>query len=356
MKAKFKTLRGICCALVFVLVIIGLVFHTGTGTASSFGISSIAAICPLGALETLFTGHNFNLHVFIALAVVLVLATFTGKAFCAWVCPTPYISHFFDKDGKREKRQRKAEEKAAEAASKATDEIADEIADETTNEAANNITDEQALASTGGESPNKQALTPIGGKSPNKQALAPTGGTRDGAHVDSRVIVLGGALLSSAVFGFPVFCLVCPIGLTFATVIAIFHVLHFAEVTWSLLLYPAIIVIELVVLRKWCASFCPVGALLSLLSNLNKTFKPQVKNDLCLRNGGTDCKTCVNTCPERLDPHSGTIPECTKCGECVDACPAHAIEMRLLAGFTERSKTKRGKETVNTTSNNEPTE
>lgn len=35
---------------------------------------------------------------------------------------------------------------------------------------------------------------------------------------DSRHAVLGGALLTTAVFGFPVFCLVCPVGLTFAAV------------------------------------------------------------------------------------------------------------------------------------------
>ena len=43
------------------------------------------------------------------------------------------------------------------------------------------------------------------------------------AKLDSRHYVLGGALLSTAVFGFPVFCLVCPIGLTFATVLVVWR-------------------------------------------------------------------------------------------------------------------------------------
>lgn len=41
------------------------------------------------------------------------------------------------------------------------------------------------------------------------------------AALDSRHVILGGSLLSAAVFGFPVFCLICPIGLTFATIVLV---------------------------------------------------------------------------------------------------------------------------------------
>lgn len=86
--------------------------------------------------------------------------------------------------------------------------------------------------------------------------------------------VLGGALLSTAVFGFPVFCLICPVGLTFATLIAVWRLFQFNEVALSLLVFPAMLALEVLVLRKWCSRFCPLGALLSLASRLNRTFRP----------------------------------------------------------------------------------
>ena len=37
-----------------------------------------------------------------------------------------------------------------------------------------------------------------------------------------------------------------------------------------------------------------------------------------------------NVLVRALDPHSGRIPECSKCGKCVEACPAKAISIKLL--------------------------
>ena len=40
-------------ALLFALLFaFGLVFHTGWGTPSAFGVDVVAALCPVGALET----------------------------------------------------------------------------------------------------------------------------------------------------------------------------------------------------------------------------------------------------------------------------------------------------------------
>ena len=61
------------------------------------------------------------------------------------------------------------------------------------------------------------------------------------AKLDSRHYVLGGALLSTAVFGFPVFCLVCPIGLTFATVLVVWRLFAAGDMTWSVVLILSLI-------------------------------------------------------------------------------------------------------------------
>ncbi|MFR0707830.1 MAG: hypothetical protein ACLSIH_12425 [Eggerthella lenta] len=86
------------------------------------------------------------------------------------------------------------------------------------------------------------------------------GGGRDGLRLDTRHATLLGALGASAVFGFPVFCLVCPIGLTFATFIGVWHLFQFNETSWGLIIFPAILVLEIAFLRKWCAKICPVSA------------------------------------------------------------------------------------------------
>ena len=38
---------------------------------------------------------------------------------------------------------------------------------------------------------------------------------------------------------------------------------------WSLLFVPAMLVIELVFLRKWCGRFCPISAFMSLFRESN---------------------------------------------------------------------------------------
>ena len=130
-------------------------------------------------------------------------------------------------------------------------------------------------------------------------------------------------------FGFPVFCLVCPVGLTFATLIGLWHLFQFNETSWGLILFPAILAIEVLVLRKWCVNICPISALVSLISNANRTLRPRVDRAACLRERGIDCRACVDACPEQVDPHSARIPECSKCGACIASCPAQAIRLKL---------------------------
>ena len=131
------------------------------------------------------------------------------------------------------------------------------------------------------------------------------------------------------------FCLICPVGLTFATLIAVWRLFQFNEVALSLLVFPAMLALEVLVLRKWCSRFCPLGALLSLVSRLNKTFRPVSNEATCLRSSkGEPCHQCADVCPEGIDLHdaSGSAPmhECTKCRACADACPMHAISFPFL--------------------------
>ena len=167
-----------------------------------------------------------------------------------------------------------------------------------------------------------------------KPADKPVLAQRDGVN-DSRNWVLGATVLTTAAFGFPVFCLICPVGLTVATFVALWRLLQLSEVTLSLVVFPLILVLEVVLLRKWCHRFCPLGALLSLVSRLNRTFRPAVTTSDCLQCSGASCSRCAEVCPEGIDLHhpeaSVSMAECTKCGECKTACPVGAISFPFLS-------------------------
>lgn len=303
-------IRKIVAALVFVGLAVSLLVHGGSGTLAAIGYDKIALVCPVGQLEVMLAGHQFMLHPAILLVAALLLAVVFGKAFCSWLCPAKYIQKFFSRKAKGNEGADDGESVAA-ASGVAGDAAA----------AANVVAD--------GEAAHEVAAVCDTAES-SASALPPVGGERDGLHVDSRHGVLIGALASAAIFGFPVFCLVCPVGLTFATFIGLINLIRFNEASWMLLAFPAIVVLELVFFRKWCTSLCPISALLSLVSGANRTFKPSVDHSKCLRGKGVDCRACVEKCPEQVDPHSDMIPECNKCGDCIGACPAHAISVKLL--------------------------
>ena len=355
-RPRFSTVRGAVALAVVTFVVAGLLFRIGSGTPSALGIGQIAAICPLGALEVLAGAKEFMLHPIVLLAVVLVAIVVVGKAFCAWMCPVPWLRKFFTpkkkkvaaNDGNEDGKGDEVRDAAA-AKGDASDDAAAIGAAEASRAAkavcATECRDAIHCSNTDSEEIAKQAndlVKSLHAKQADRSAaihacegcaagcaLAPVGGARDGVQIDTRHAVLAGTLASAAVFGFPVFCLICPVGLTFATLIGVWNLFRFNEPSWALIVFPAILIFEVVFLRKWCSKICPVSALVSLVSNANVTLKPRVDRERCLRERGIDCHACVDACPEQLDPHIGRIPECSKCGKCVEACPAHAISIKL---------------------------
>ncbi len=82
--------------------------------------------------------------------------------------------------------------------------------------------------------------------------------------------------------------------------------------------------------RFWCSELCPTGALLSAVSFLGKKL-PESMSPLSLvkdNQACVHCGRCSLACPleivEVAETHrSGrlAIPDCSLCGDCVDACP-----------------------------------
>ncbi len=80
-KLKTSMLRALTATAVFAVVAIGLAFATGTGTLSSLGWNSVAAICPLGALESLLGAKAIAVRSLIALAGAVIIFVLAGRPF-----------------------------------------------------------------------------------------------------------------------------------------------------------------------------------------------------------------------------------------------------------------------------------
>ena len=294
-RARTATVIGI-----IVVYIVGVLLKTGLGSLSAFGLDGIAAVCPLGALETMIAGRIVLPLPLLALVAAIVGTVLFGRAFCSWICPVPFVRKLVTNKSERDAfaTERKKRHASRSCASRPS-----------------------ALHSA------RRTWPGIG----KNQTTA--GG----------VLVI--TLVTTFLFGFPVFCLVCPIGLVFASIFALIRLFVFNELVVDVVVFPALIVIELFVLRTWCAALCPVGALLGLFARFNRTFVPAVDEKKCLAIAGTACDACHTACNSDIDlvheVGAGTLSDCTKCHECADHCPVGAISFPFVRKNDERKGQER---------------
>lgn len=317
---KKPTVRRVVVALIFLVVGIGIVAGVGGGTISSFGWGWIASVCPLGALESMVASRLFIPQAVVALVVAALVFGLLGKVFCAWVCPIPSMRSILDAVRRRTAHIQSTttvEDGSASAVSLRVVRPCAQCKKEVAENSPVNGLDRRAPSLPEGAPENKK------GHRASCGACAPHE-LRKG--IDSRHLILGGSLLGAAIFGFPVFCLICPIGLTFGCIVLVAQLFGIQTLSWGLLLFPLVLILELTVLRRWCSKICPLGALISLFSLPNRFFRPRVDEEKCLRSKGVDCRICTDICPESLDPHhTSGMHECSKCRDCSENCPAGAI-------------------------------
>lgn len=310
-------LRTIVAAAIFVVLSVGLIAGVSMGTLSGFGWETFSALCPLGALATMIATKTVVPRAVVSIVIMAVLVLAVGRAFCGWVCPVPLLDRVRGFFRSPKKRTALEQAKRSEMLGIAKSELGEAAASP---ERAKRVEGSPTAAD--------------GAYSHDCGSCSSCKGVR--AKLDSRHYVLGGALLSTAIFGFPVFCLVCPIGLTFATVLVVWRLFAAGDMTWSVVLIPLLLVVELVFLRKWCTRFCPMAGLMNLVSRFSKTWRPVIDESKCLETvNGAACSKCAIACEADINlrhPDFGerTLADCTRCRVCVDACPAKAVSMPFL--------------------------
>lgn len=295
----FKSARFRLAVILGVLGIIAIGYFTmvGIGNLCAIGFEDFALICPLGALGAMIAQKTLIPQAIISLIFALVVIILFGAFFCSWICPTAALKTLSPKQILRDRRERRSK----------TDAVA-----------------------------GKSAVQPTCTNASDCEHCAQGCGKSSGVKLDSRHAILGAALLSTLIFSFPIFCLVCPVGLTFAGVLIVMRLFAFGEVTWALIVIPIILAIELIVFPRWCKRICPLGALISLTSGLNKTFRPKINESECLRTTqGSHCDLCTQACPRGIDLHDiaageTTLNDCIKCRACADVCPTKAITFPFL--------------------------
>ncbi len=304
---KKVKIRRITVLLGVVIVFVSLIANVGTGSLSSFGWESIAYICPLGSLEILLASKMMIPRVVITIIVVLILTVLLGRIFCSWICPAPPVKRFLDNLFHRRRGRNKDVVLSDDRKKSTSCEDASPNSDATDSAFGNTVSASQSCSACSASSSTRRF------------------------KFDSRYVVLLAALIASLIFGFPVFCLFCPVGLLLGLIVAVWFMLTEATVNFSLLIIPIVVILELTVLRSWCQSFCPLGALFSLFSIPNRFFRPHVNKSICLQENGIPCNRCSNACEENLDPHTSVrMNNCTKCGLCQTVCPMNAISFPVF--------------------------
>lgn len=327
---KTETLRKALPLVVLLIAAIAWVMAVPMGTITALGIGSFTLLCPLGALAAMLASKTVIPQAVISIVIGVLLVVLFARAFCAWLCPTPAVSRLRDFFGGKKKD---AEEVPAEKTAANTEPVL----------AASGV--KAAVALTAEE---KATLAKACGSDSCEEKSCSACAPKRGQGIDSRHVVLGSALVSSLIFGFPVFCLVCPVGLAFATIFLLITLFTQGDVSWLVVAVPALLIAEVVLFRKWCHKLCPLGAIMSLVSKANRTFVPVINDDKCLETAKcVTCGRCGAACGEGIDlrhPELSTavMNECTKCRACADVCPGKAITFPVFAPSASKAKSAAG--------------
>lgn len=344
-KRGISSYRVLAEVVIIGVFVVGLFLQTGTGSLSAIGVWEIFALCPIGALTSFIASKTLIPPQVIGLLLFVVFILLLGKAFCAWVCPVQLWYKIFNRSDVGDRKARKANRLKGGAATEGAVEGVVEGAVEGAG-ASSGVAGASAAVVEAGAEAVALAENPAAEKAVTKRRIfgAPHPNLRGGLQ-DSRNWVLFGALAATFVVGVPVFCLICPIGLTFASLVSLWNFLNFNTFGPGVIIFPLILLVEILVLRRWCHTLCPVAAVISWIARGNKTFVPVHNSGSCLaEKDGLACDKCVAVCPEEINVKhkelGAPLHQCTKCHLCAEACPGAAISFPFLPSKKKRQESK----------------
>lgn len=104
---------------------------------------------------------------------------------------------------------------------------------------------------------------------------------------------------------------------------------------WKFLLLALCLAGSIFIYRPFCKYICPLGAFYGLFQKIS-VIRMRVDRDKCV-----DCGVCAKTCRMNVDPHiTPNSNECIRCRDCINACPMHALAMKIGPGTGERPEHK----------------
>ena len=94
---RTRLLRMLCAFAFILLVFLGLILHTGSGTLSAIGWRDIAAVCPLGALEAMLAEKTLIPRAILGALAVVAFCLILAESFVDGFVPFLSLNNFLAK-------------------------------------------------------------------------------------------------------------------------------------------------------------------------------------------------------------------------------------------------------------------